>query len=107
MAVAGLAEQERVRSICARGFGIPTLVLHGEDDGLVPASASEILATAPLVERRTYPGLRHELHNEPEGPSVIDDIVAWLAERTAGAPGGYTGRIDEVRLPAAGSTAGS
>ena len=73
-----LAEQARVRAICAGGFGIPTLVLHGEDDGLVPASASEILATAPLVERRTYPGLRHELHNEPEGPAVIDDVVAWL-----------------------------
>jgi alpha-beta hydrolase superfamily lysophospholipase len=107
MAVAGLAEQERVRSICARGFGIPTLVLHGEDDGLVPASASEILAAAPLVERRTYPGLRHELHNEPEGPSVIDDIVAWLSERPTGAPGERAGRTDEVRRPVAGSTAGS
>ena len=54
-------------------------MLHGEDDGLVPASASEILGTVPLVERRTYPGLRHELHNEPEGPAVIDEIIAWLA----------------------------
>ena len=107
MAVAGLAEQERVRAICARGFGIPTLVLHGEADGLVPASASEILATAPLVERRTYPGLRHELHNEPEGPSVIDDIVAWLAERSAGVPGGHAGRTDDVRRRVAGSPAGS
>ena len=106
MAAAGLAEQERVRAICARGFGIPTLVLHGEDDGLVPASASEILATAPLVERRTYPGLRHELHNEPEGPAVIDDVVAWLAERSAGAPGEHAGRSDEVRRPVAGSTVG-
>ena len=32
----------------------------------------------PLVERRTYPDLRHELHNEPEGPAIIDEIVAWL-----------------------------
>ena len=106
MAAAGLAEQERVRAICARGFEIPTLVLHGEDDGLVPPSASEILATAPLVERRTYPGLRHELHNEPEGPSVIDDIVAWLAERSAGVPGEHAGRADEVKRPVARSTAG-
>ena len=43
-----LAEQKRVRGAARRGFGIPTLVLHGEDDGLVPASASEILDGAPL-----------------------------------------------------------
>jgi alpha-beta hydrolase superfamily lysophospholipase len=47
----------------------------------VPPAASERLATLPNVERRTYPGLRHELHNEPEGPQVIDEVIAWLRER--------------------------
>ena len=77
----GLAEQERVR----RDFGgltLPTLVLHGLDDGLVPPQASEILATLPNVERRTYPGLRHELHNEPEGPAIVDEIIAWVRAKT-------------------------
>jgi alpha-beta hydrolase superfamily lysophospholipase len=87
-----LAEQARVNRLGPSGFGIPTLVLHGLDDGLVPATASEILAMAPLVERRTYPGLRHELHNEPEGPEVIDAIVAWLRQQTAGEPVGFAGR---------------
>ena len=32
----------------------------------------------PAVTRRTYPRLRHESHNEPEGHEVIDDVVAWL-----------------------------
>jgi acylglycerol lipase len=73
-----LREQARVTAAAPAGFGIPTLVLHGEDDGLVPAAASEVFSGVALVERRTYPGLRHELHNEPEGPAVIDDIVAWL-----------------------------
>jgi alpha-beta hydrolase superfamily lysophospholipase len=77
-AAEALTEQSRVRAAAGGGFGMPTLVLHGEDDGLVPAAASEVLATAPGVERRTYPGLRHELHNEPEGTQVIDDIIAWL-----------------------------
>jgi acylglycerol lipase len=81
----GLAEQERVRRQAPGGFGIPALVLHGEDDGLVPASASEILATAPGVERRTFPNLRHELHNEPEGPEIIESIIVWLREKKAGA----------------------
>ncbi|HYH93828.1 MAG TPA: alpha/beta hydrolase, partial [Candidatus Saccharimonadales bacterium] len=65
----GLSEQARVRALAGQGFGVPTLVLHGLDDGLVPAAASEVFEGAPGVERRTYPGLRHELHNEPEGPA--------------------------------------
>lgn len=75
-----LAEQGRVQRDCGR-ITVPTLVLHGLDDGLVPAAASEVLATVPGVERRTYPGLRHELHNEPEGPQIMDEVIAWLRER--------------------------
>jgi alpha-beta hydrolase superfamily lysophospholipase len=78
-----LVEQARLRAAAPNGFGVPTLVLHGEADGLVPTDASAILADAPLVERRTYPDLRHELHNEPEGPAIVDEIVAWLRERAA------------------------
>jgi alpha-beta hydrolase superfamily lysophospholipase len=74
-----LQEQARVRA-GARAIGGPTLVLHGLDDGLVPSIASEVFADAPGVERRTYPGLRHELHNEPEGAAVLDDIIAWIRE---------------------------
>ena len=81
-----LTEQARVRAAAPSGFGIPTLVLHGEADGLVPTDASAILADAPLVERRTYPDLRHELHNEPEGPAIIDEVVAWLRERAPARP---------------------
>ncbi|MDO8484150.1 MAG: lysophospholipase [Candidatus Limnocylindrales bacterium] len=76
----GLAEQARVRHEY-RGLTLPMLVLHGLDDGLVPPGASEVLAKLPNVERRTYPGLRHELHNEPEGPVILDEVIAWLRER--------------------------
>lgn len=79
-AAEAVREQTRVRA-AARSIGGPTLVLHGLDDGLVPPSATEIFEGAPGVERRTYPGLRHELHNEPEGPRVLDDVIAWLRER--------------------------
>jgi acylglycerol lipase len=74
-----LREQARVRE-GARSIGGPTLVLHGLDDRLVPPSASAVFEDAPGVERRTYPGLRHELHNEPEGPQVLDDVVVWIRE---------------------------
>jgi acylglycerol lipase len=72
-----LAEGARVREAAAR-LSVPTLVYHGEADELVPPSATEPLAAVPAVTRRTYPRLRHESHNEPEGHEVIDDVVAWL-----------------------------
>jgi len=75
-----LIEQARVRA-GATAIGGPTLILHGEDDGLVPTASSEVFEGAPGVERRTYPGLRHELHNEPEGPAILDEIIAWIRDR--------------------------
>jgi acylglycerol lipase len=80
-----LKEQVRVRA-GARRIGGPTLVLHGLDDTLVQPAASEVFDGAPGVERRTYPGLRHELHNEPEGPAVLDDVVEWLRDASARLP---------------------
>ena len=96
-------EQARVRALASGGFGLPTLVMHGEDDHLVPVSASAVFGGAPLVDRRTYPGLRHELHNEPEGPVIIDEIVAWLRGKVIGAPDGRADprplMADEVQAP--------
>jgi acylglycerol lipase len=71
------AEQARVRAALAR-LSVPTLVYHGEDDHLVPTAASAPLAAVPGVVRRTYPNLRHESHNEPEGPAVIADVIDWI-----------------------------
>lgn len=55
----------------------PTLVLHGSGDRLVAASASESFGRLPGVERRLLPGLGHEVFNEPSGPDLIDDVLAW------------------------------
>ena len=77
---AAFREQDRVRAR-AGDVGGPTLVIHGLDDRLVPPSASDVFEAVPGVERRTYPGLRHEMHNEPEGPQVIADVIDWLKDR--------------------------
>jgi acylglycerol lipase len=90
-----LAEQARVRRDHA-GLTVPTLVLHGLDDGLVPAQASEILASLPNVTRRTYPGLRHELHNEPEGPEIIGEMIGWIRERATIAPQSNTASGERI-----------
>ncbi len=60
---------------------VPTYVLHGADDALVPAAASAPLDRIDGVDRRVWPGLRHECLNEPEHPEVIAELVAWLDRR--------------------------
>lgn len=63
---------------------LPLLVLHGGDDQIVPAVASEeLFAAAASTDKEIgiYPGLRHEILNEPEGPQVTDRIAAWILAR--------------------------
>jgi alpha-beta hydrolase superfamily lysophospholipase len=44
----------------------------------VPVESSEALDTVDGVTCRTYPDHRHELHNEPDGQAIVDDVIAWL-----------------------------
>jgi acylglycerol lipase len=60
---------------------MPTLVLHGGDDRLVPTTASEILEALPNVERRVYGDLRHEIFNEAEGLEIVDEVITWINEQ--------------------------
>ena len=73
-------EQARVQSRLTRigALPVPTYVLHGGDDPVVPVSSSASLEGRPNVTRRVYPRLRHEMHNEPEADAVIGDTIAWL-----------------------------
>ena len=59
---------------------IPALVMHGGADTIVPARSTAVLEELPMVERRLYPKLRHEILNEPEGPELIEEIVLWIDE---------------------------
>jgi len=80
LGVALFREQDRVKSALARGgpLPVPTYVLHGTDDPIVPEWASRSMDGRPNVTRRVYQGLHHETHNEPSGASVIDDTIAWI-----------------------------
>lgn len=62
-------------------LSVPTLVVQGGADSIVPPASTAVLGDLPGVERRLYPKLRHEIFNEPEGPEVLADVVAWLGER--------------------------
>jgi alpha-beta hydrolase superfamily lysophospholipase len=77
-----LAAMRHTRSRLDR-LRVPTLVIHGGADTLVPTAVSEPLAALPGVERRVLPNLRHETLNEPEGPDVVAGIVEWLKAHAA------------------------
>jgi alpha-beta hydrolase superfamily lysophospholipase len=65
----------------AATWQVPTLILHGGADPIcLPEGAREFAAQTPqgIVEYREYPGLYHEIHNEPEREQVFRDIEAWL-----------------------------
>jgi len=73
-------EQARVQSRLKRidALPMPTYVLHGTDDPIVPVSSSASLERLGNVTRRVYADLRHEMHNEPEADAVIGDTIAWI-----------------------------
>ncbi len=81
----GFAAQERVRATLAT-LTVPTLVFHGSDDRLVPPTATQAFEGLPGVTRRVYEGLRHEMLNEPEGPQVVADVIAWLRDEVVAPP---------------------
>jgi alpha-beta hydrolase superfamily lysophospholipase len=62
----------------------PLLVVHGSDDGLIPVDGSRRLVEcvgSTDVELKVYPGLYHEVFNEPERDQVLDDVVSWITKR--------------------------
>jgi lysophospholipase len=60
---------------------LPTLLMWGTADRLCPPSGAETVAAHIGSEDLTverYPGLFHEIMNEPEQAKVLDAIVVWL-----------------------------
>jgi len=61
---------------------LPLLILQGGDDRLVSPTSARIVAEHASSEDLTlnvYDGLYHEVFNEPEKDTVLDDVVAWLS----------------------------
>ncbi|TVS83920.1 alpha/beta hydrolase [Mycobacterium helveticum] len=62
----------------------PLLVVHGSEDRLIPVAGSRRLvecAGSADVELKVYPGLYHEVFNEPERDQVLGDVVSWILQR--------------------------
>jgi alpha-beta hydrolase superfamily lysophospholipase len=68
----------------AQAITKPLLVVHGSDDRLISARGSERLVERVASEDahlKIYPGLFHEVFNEPERELVLDDVVSWIEAR--------------------------
>ena len=64
-------------------LAVPTLVMHGADDPLVPPRSTRPLTDLAPVTRRTYPALRHEIFNEPARFAILQELSDWLTEQLA------------------------
>jgi alpha-beta hydrolase superfamily lysophospholipase len=76
---AGLSDAGRVET--------PTLVLHGSADSVVdPRGSEELFSRLQAHEKqlKIYPGLYHEIFNEPEREVVLSDVFSWIRERFGG-----------------------
>jgi lysophospholipase len=63
---------------------IPLLVLHGGQDKMTnPAGSDLVFGRAGSADKtlKKYPGLYHEIFNEPEKDAVLDDVAEWLEAR--------------------------
>ncbi|MCH8890934.1 MAG: alpha/beta hydrolase [Myxococcales bacterium] len=72
-----------MKSTVAAAVRVPMLLLHGEDDPICPVAGSRSFFEQLTVTQRglrTYPGLRHEIFNEPERAAVLGDLVGWVRE---------------------------
>jgi alpha-beta hydrolase superfamily lysophospholipase len=84
----GLASLEAGRRALAQAHRIevPTLILHGGDDSVVdPRGSEELLARLGATDRelKVYPGLYHEIFNEPERETVLTDVLRWVQARVS------------------------
>lgn len=69
-------------------LNVPTLLMHGSADKITAHDGSKDFANRVQgddVTFKSWPGLFHELHNEPEQREVMEYVLAWLNERIAGA----------------------
>jgi acylglycerol lipase len=66
-------------------LSVPLLILHGTDDQICPLAGSVMVyeaVSSPDKTLRQYPGLYHEVFNEPERNQILTDLICWLNDRS-------------------------
>ena len=59
-------------------LAVPTLVLHGGGDIIVPPAVSEPFERLDVVDRVVFPKFRHEILNEPDARKVLETMLNWI-----------------------------
>ena len=70
------------------GITVPTLIMYGTEDRLCDPAGSLMIGERIGTADKTvlaYDGLYHEIFNEPERETVLDDLCSWLAGRVTAA----------------------
>lgn len=70
-----------VAQACAPKITLPILLQHGDHDSLASVAGSHYLFDhVASTDKRLeiYPGLFHEIYNEPERDAVLDDLIGWF-----------------------------
>ncbi|PZQ21681.1 MAG: alpha/beta hydrolase [Sphingopyxis macrogoltabida] len=70
----------------AAAITLPILIQHGEADRLTaPAGSRYLFDHVASKDKRLeiYPGLFHEIYNEPERDAVLDDLIDWFDTHVA------------------------
>ena len=65
----------------AADISLPIILMHGEDDQLTsPSGSAELYEAISSSDKtlKTYPGLYHEIFNEPEQEEVLTHMSDWL-----------------------------
>jgi alpha-beta hydrolase superfamily lysophospholipase len=67
----------------AHKLRIPTLLVHGIEDRICSAPASQEFSqkAGEICTLKLWEGLYHETHNEPEKEDVIKFTLAWINEQ--------------------------
>lgn len=63
---------------------VPSLILHGEEDKIVPKSMSEsMFENIPSKDKLLiiYPSAYHEIFNDLDKEKCLNDVVKWILDR--------------------------
>ena len=79
----GLEMMKRMEQIQAEAgkITLPLLLLHGSEDSLAAPEGSTFLhenVSSSEKKLTIYPGLYHEIFNEPEKEQVLSDMTDWI-----------------------------
>ncbi len=80
------AGMQRIQSQ-ASGITLPIMILHGGADPMTSPEGSRFLYDAVSSRDKTlkiYPGLYHEIFNEPEREEIFAEVLAWCDRHLPG-----------------------